>query len=731
MKKYIKGHYKKSIFESETGYVIGLFKVIETNDDDLDIYVNRTITFTGYLPKLNDIDTYVFYGQLITHDRYGEQFNVESFEISLPEEKDSIVTFLSSGIFKGIGESKAKKIVKKFGKDTLNIILKNKQDLLLIPTISQKNINTLYDKLIEYKNSYQVILNLTTLGFSTKDSISIYNKYKDKSIDVIEDDIYKIIYDIEGIGFKKIDYIALKQNMKTDDIRRIKAAIIYVIDEICNIVGHSYLTKDIIIKNLLKVTGHIKEDKFLEALNKNIEEEKIVLKDDKYYLKAMYDAEVNIAHRLAYLEKKADIKDKKLDKYIDDIEDIYSIKYNDEQRKAISYALTKNILVITGGPGTGKTTIINAICDIYKLKNKLSQKSFVEEVALLAPTGRAAKRMALSSKTSASTIHRFLKWNKDTNKFQINENNKSKVKLIIIDEASMIDTYLFDNLLKGLYYDTKIVLVGDNDQLPSVGPGQVLKDIIESKKIHTIKLNTLYRQKDNSNIITLAHNIKNDILDESIFNEKEDLTFISCDNDEVQRYIKEIIESYDKKDRDKIQVLAPMYKTQNGIDDLNLLLQDLLNKKTKDKEEIKVNNTLFRENDKVMQLTNMPDENVFNGDIGFISKINKLNNKKEIIVDFDGSLVKYTSNNLNNLTLGYAISIHKSQGSEFEYLILPIVKNYNRMLYRKLIYTAVTRCKKNLYLIGNIKALEYAIHNNEIDIRKTTLKEQVLKRFIV
>ncbi len=728
MKKYIKGHFKKSIFESETGYLIGLFKVLETNDKEIEIYLNKTITFTGYLPKLNDMDTYIFYGSLVVHERYGEQFNVTSFERCLPEEKDSIVTFLSSGIFKGIGEAKAKKIVKKLGKDALQIILSNPENLLLIPTITQKNVDVLHDKLVEYSTSYQTIVELGHLGFSTKDSIAIYNEYKDQCLDKIKEDIYQLIDGIPGIGFKKIDFIALKQNMDPQDIRRVQAAILYVVKEICNVVGHSYLSKEIILSNLYKGIGKVSIEKVEEALQKIIASNKIIVEEDKYFLKDMYDAENHIAYRLSYLQKKNEKIDQKLNRWIKEIQELYQINYNMEQIEAIRNALSKSILVITGGPGTGKTTIINAICDIYKLKNNLTQEKFLEEVALLAPTGRASKRMAVSSRCSASTIHRFLKWNKELNKFQINQNNKSKVKMVIIDEASMIDTYLMDSLLKGLFYDTKIILVGDQDQLPSVGPGQVLKDIIESGKINTIQLNTFYRQKENSNIITFADQIKNDILDTRIFNEEEDLTFISCSKEDVKHHVTEIINSYELREQQQIQVLCPMYKTQNGIDEFNALLQNLLNKKEKTKEELKVNDTLFREKDKVMQLTNMPDENIFNGDIGIISKINKFNKKNEILVDFDGNLVKYSGNNLNNITLGYAISVHKSQGSEFDYLILPIVKNYNRMLYRKLIYTAVTRCKKNLYLVGELQALKIAIHNNDVDIRKTSLKERIVSK---
>ena len=729
MEKYIKGQFKKAIFQSENGYIIGLFKVRETNDSNIDDYINRILTFTGYFTDLNDIDTYIFYGELVTHDKYGEQFKVEKYERVLPEEKDSIITFLTSGIFKGIGEKKATKIVNTLGKNTLQVILENPSNLLLIPTITEKNIKELHEKLIEYEKSYKIILDLTELGFSTKDSISIYNKYKNKTLDIIDENIYSLYEDIKEISFKKIDYIAIKNKFDQHDIRRICAAILYVITEVCNTYGHSYLSKEEIYKYLLRVINGINKEQFDEALNRLISYIKVVNKDKKYYLTNMYNAETNIANRLFYLQTKPRSKDKNIDKDIVTLENLFDIKYNLEQKKSIKEALLNNVLIITGGPGTGKTTIIKAICELYKLKNKLTQSELVDEVALLAPTGRAAKRLMEATGVKASTIHRFLKWNKDTDKFQINEYNKSNTKIVIIDEASMIDTYLFDNLLKGLKIDTKIILVGDDEQLPSVGPGQVLKDMIDSNKINIIKLKRLYRQKENSNIINLAYNIKDEKIDTSIFNKDKDLTFIPCSNNLVKKNIIDILDKLSTKEKKSLQVLAPMYKTENGIDELNILLQDYFNKKKISKKEVKINDVIYRESDKVMQLTNMPDDNVFNGDIGVISKIR--NDKKvEISVDFDDNIVKYTKSNFNSLTHGYAISIHKSQGSEFDIVILPLVRNYNKMLYKKLIYTAVTRCKKRLFLIGDINALEIAIHNNKSDIRKTTIKDMIEKEFI-
>ncbi|MGN0973280.1 MAG: ATP-dependent RecD-like DNA helicase [Bacilli bacterium] len=729
MNTYIKGQFKKNIFKSETGYVIGLFKVKETNEDELNIYVNRIITFTGYFNELNEIDTYIFYGKLITHEKYGEQFNVEKYEKVLPEEKDSIIAFLTSGIFKGIGEKKALKIFNVLGKDTLNIIIENPTNLLLIPGITEKNVQELHTKLIEYESSYQSILQLTDLGFSTKDSILVYNKYGSKTFEIIEENIYIIYEDIKDITFKKIDYIALKNNIEKDDIRRVSATIIYVFNEIYNVVGHSYLYKEEIYNYVIRIIPGLDKEIYNCALDLLIKNIKIVNKEDRYYLLSMYEAERNISQRLFYLQTKKVTKDKNIDDYIEKLQKNFGVIYNDEQKLGIKTALLKNILVITGGPGTGKTTIIKAICEAYRLKYKLTQDDLVKEIALLAPTGRASKRLMETTYIKASTIHRFLKWNKDTDTYQVNERNKSDVKLVIIDETSMLDTYLFDNLLKGLKIDTKIILVGDYDQLPSVGPGQVLKDIIESNVINVIKLDKLYRQKENSNIITLAYNIKNELIETDIFNKEKDLTFIPCQAELVKDNIIKVLEDLNKKEKEHLQVLAPMYKTKNGIDELNVLLQEYFNKKKDNKREIVVNQIVYREKDKVMQLTNMPDDNVFNGDIGIITKINN-ENKKEIYVDFDGNIVKYTPANFNSITHGYAISIHKSQGSEFDVVILPLVKNYNKMLYKKLIYTAVTRCKKRLFLIGDINALEYAVQNNNTNIRKTSICEMLKKEFL-
>ena len=724
MAAYIKGIFKRYIFKSDSGYVIGLFKVKETNNNDLDDFIDHTITFTGYFHELTLDDTYLFNGSLVEHEKYGRQFQVDSYERVLPEEKDATIEFLSSGLFKGIGEKTAEKIVSYLGKDTLTTILENPSNLLLIPGITNKQINILNKTLTEYEASYRTIVSLGELGFSTRDSLLIYNKYKEKTTTILNDNIYLFYEDILEITFKKVDTIAIKSGLLPNDIRRIEAAILYAINEVCNLLGHSYLFQEEIMNYVVRILGErITIEEFDSALVELEKDSKIIKINEKYYLTAMYEAERNIARRCGYLMRIPDITSKKLDSTIASVEKHFDCFYNQDQLNAIKLSYTKNILVVTGGPGTGKTTIIKAICELYKEINKLSYEKLTEQIALLAPTGRASKRISESTNLPACTIHRFLKWNKENNKFAINEYHKSDVSFVIVDEFSMVDTYLFDSLLKGLRYDTKLVLVGDYNQLPSVGPGEILKDMIESNSLNVVSLKELYRQKENSNIISLAYQINDNQIDEAIFNQKEDLIFIPTP---VNHVTDKILEIAGEDTSHTMQVLAPMYKTLNGIDMINHSLQEVYNPKSKNKKELVINGVVFRENDKVIQLSNMPDENVFNGDIGIITEIYN-GSKKEIYIDFDGNTVRYTPANFQKFKHAYAISIHKSQGSEFDTVLIPLVNQYGKMLYRKLIYTAVTRAKKKLYLVGEISALEKAIQNNDVNLRRTTLKEMLIE----
>lgn len=720
---YIKGNYRRSIYQNSQGYNIGLFKVMDTDDEKLADYIAHTITFTGYFHELNDMDTYLFYGKLVTHPKYGEQFQVDNYERCKPEEKDSIIEFLTSGLFKGIGEKKAKAIVDVLGKDTLKIILENPDNLILIPGVTKKNIEVLHTKLQEYESSYEIILFLTELGFSTKDAMIVYNFYKNKTKNIIDTNIYKIIEDIYNMTFKKIDAIALKSGLEKTASIRVEASIIYIMNELSNAYGHSYYFKEEIASYLPRVLGvNITEKLFLDSLESLEKNLSIVKKEDRYYLKEMYESETLITKRFRMLSREEDIVIKDIDSKIKELENLFGITYNEQQFSAIKNSLLKKILIITGGPGTGKTTIMKGITELYRTINELSYEQLQEKIALLAPTGRAAKRMSESTLLRASTIHRFLKWQKETNKFQVNEYNKSRVEFVIIDEGSMIDTYLMASLLKGISANCKIILVGDDHQLPSVGPGQVLHDLIESNCLQKVELTELYRQGKDSNILTLAYDIRQGEVNEEVFNIGDDLTFIKATSSQVVENVLEITDTYQDLSYKEFQILCPMYKTIAGIDEINRHVQNKVNPKSKNKKEIQYGDVIFRENDKVLQLTNMPDENVYNGDIGIIKEI-KISPKKEIIIDFDNNIVKYTPSNFNNFRLAYAISIHKAQGSEFDVVIIPIVRNYNKMLYRKLIYTGITRSKKKLYLIGDINALKYAVSNNNSDIRRTSIKD--------
>ncbi len=721
MESFIKGNFRKSLFQGENGYMVGLFKIREADDENQDI-IGETVVFTGYFHELNDSDTYILHGKYVIHSKYGEQFQVESYERCMPEEKDAIVDFLASGLFKGIGENKAKKIVNVLGKESLNIILEHPDNLLLIPGITRKNIEVLHDTLEEYQASYKIVLSLNDLGFTTKDSMIIYNRYKSRTLEVIDNNIYKLYEDIKEIPFKKIDAIALKCDYPFDDERRLKAATLYVVDEVCNTFGHSYLFIDEIYSYVNRcLMSDISKEHFITALNSLILDLKLIKENEKYYLKTMYEDEILIANRIKYLLGIEDDIYKKLDIMIQELEEYQNITYNDEQLQAIKDALQKHFLVITGGPGTGKTTIVKAIVDLYKDLNDLGS-NLNEKIALLAPTGRAAKRLSETTHLPAYTIHRFLKWNKENDRFQVNEYNRSDVEFVIIDEGSMVDTNLFASLFRGLKTDTKIVVVGDYNQLPSVGPGQVLKDLIESEKINFVKLNYLYRQVSDSNIINLAYDINSGTVDEEAFNKSSDLFFREADASSVMDEIKKICHSYQKMDYKDFQILVPMYKTLNGIDNINKVAQEIFNPASPTKKELRVGDVIYREEDKVLQLTNMPEENIFNGDIGIIDSIDK----KEMVINFDGNYVRFTPSNFSNFKHGYAISIHKSQGSEFKTVVIPVTMEYNKMLYRKLYYTGVTRAKRELYIIGNIQALKKAAMNNNSDVRRTSIKERLI-----
>ena len=705
---FISGEFKKDIFCGTNGYLVALFKV---KDTDLLEYKNKTITVVGNFVENREFDSFKLYGNLVEHNKFGEQFNVIKYEKLKKEGKENIVNFLSSDLFKGIGITKAVNIYKKFKDDSLDVIKNNSEKLFEVKGISIKDVNVLHDTLISYESTYSNILKLTDVGFSMNDALKITTVYLSDIDDLINNKLYELYFNLD-ISFNTIDKIALMNKYLKTDKLRLKSLIIYTFKLVTESIGHIFLYLDELYKYVIKINKEEIDTKLFLSIITNLIDEKLLTKEDKrYYLTSDYLDEVYIAKEVVNRLKNKKITEKDI-KIVEEIEDKLNISYNNNQKDAILQSLKNNFLVITGGPGTGKTTVIYGI---YRALKKDNPKM---KIKLLAPTGRASKRLSELTLEEASTIHRFLEWNKDSNTFSLNEHNKSDTNIIIVDEFSMVNNSLFASLLRALRDNTKIILVGDKDQLPSVGSGNLLADIISSID-NVVYLKELYRQAKESSIVKIAYAVN---LDKELETESDDELIIKEEGD-ILDSLKEIALNHLKDDYKEFQVLVPLYKGSHGINNINKVLQEVFNKKDILKNEKIINDVIYREKDKVIQLVNMPDNNVFNGDIGIIEKITD----KEILVDFDGNKVKYTSSTYNSFALAYAISIHKSQGSEFKTCIIPLSTSYSIMLYRKLYYTAITRAKKKLYLIGNKNILSLAAKNNTSSIRNTYLKEEILK----
>ena len=720
---YIKGKLKKIIYHNnDSGYVVALFRIKETNDKVMMDKVNKSVTVRGIFTDVNIDISMTLYGYYTNNDKFGMQYAVESYEIDIPTTKDGIIEFLASSFIEGCGEKTAKKIVDFFGEKTLDIIKESQDNLLQIEGITAIRAAKIHNSLVNYNKSSDAILKFQNLGFTIEECSRIYNKFKDR-IDEILGDYFYDLKDI--IDFKKVDAI-YKNNYSKDNDIRIKACILESMQILSFTNGDTYYYKEEILKVLEKEFNIVLSEDVLDYLFDNlVNDEKIYIDGRRIYLMSYYKKEINIANILKKINGNPVKKIVNLKEKLEELEKKLGIDYNIDQEKAIITALNNNVCIISGGPGTGKTTIINAITKLYIEDKLLGPADIMESIALLAPTGRASKKLATSTNLPAYTIHRYLKWYKDSNDFFYNEYNKTNHKLIIVDEVSMIDVDLFNALLNGISSNVKLILVGDTFQLPSVGPGLVLDDLIGSDYFNFVPLNQIYRQSDNSYIAYLAKDIKNNDLNEEFLKKKDDYTFFQTDNSMIKDAIKQIINISLKKkiDERKMQILAPMYKGENGIDNLNILLQKIYNPPSINKKEMVYLDITYREGDKVLQLLNDLEKNVFNGDIGYIKEINGNN----ITIDFEGNKVIYTKKDLKQIKHAYAITIHKSQGSEFEHVIMPISTSYYKMLYNKLIYTGVSRAKKSLTIVGSAQAFIRAINNNYSSDRKTSLKEKILE----
>lgn len=725
---YIKGKIRQTIYKNENGFFVGTFRIKETNKEEMKEFVNKTITISGTILDPNEEETYLLYGEYTRHERYGYQYKINNYEKEKPTDADAVVEFLASPLIKGCGEKTARKIVETLGEKAIDLIKENKNNLFLVPDMTEKRADNIYVSILAHSENDDMIIELKQFGFSIGDATRIIKKYKDKTLIFLHENLYHFK---KIIDFNKLDFIYTKNFEATTPTRK-KECILEAMKRISDTIGDVYSFKEEIYTSLKTYFKLILDnDEFDDLLKDLFKENLIVIDETKYYLKENYTMEHDIARNLS---KIVNLPKKNLTNFesaIATLEKNIGVTYNLDQKNAIKNALENRISIISGGPGTGKTTIINAITRLYIEMNQLSPIDVFSNIALIAPTGRASKKLAESTHLPAMTIHRYLKWNKDTNEFSINEYNKNNHQLIIVDETSMIDTFLFDSLLKGINANIQLILVGDTFQLPSVGAGLILNDLVDSGLFSYNPLERIYRQSENSYIADLAREIKEHNLSETFLEKKDDYNFFLTESKEITKMVKEICSRSIKKGLkvDDIQILAPMYKGENGIDNLNLMLQELFNSESVEKKELKLGDILFREGDKVLQLVNNPDCNVYNGDIGYIKSIETkyAPRKKEVItIDFDGSYVEYSKEDLYMIKHAYAITIHKSQGSEFPHVILPVSKNYYKMLYNKLIYTGVSRAKKSLVIVGEKNAFLMAMNNDYSSNRKTTLKSVLL-----
>ncbi|MFR3558290.1 MAG: ATP-dependent RecD-like DNA helicase [Paraclostridium sordellii] len=727
----IEGMISDIVFKNEdNGYVIAHL----SNE-------NNDVVIVGCMPTLTVGESIEVEGKWVNHKTYGTQFEVSSFMPVTPSSIEGIYVYLSSGMIKGIGEKMAKRIIDKFGVDTLDIIQNAPHRLSEVEGIGSKKIEQIAKSYEDNRELRNIIMQLSPYGITPNLCLKIYKKYKNKAVDVISRNPYKLAEDVRGIGFKVADKIA--ENLGIDKLSkdRIMQGILYSLNQSLAS-GHTYLPKDILVQESSKLLGVEKEyilDCILGlAYDQKIHIEKGFGHEDHIYLIPYYLSENGVCKQIIKLAQ-SDFKDLNIDveKEIEKVEEETGIKLANNQALAVKEAIKSGLVVITGGPGTGKTTTINTIIKVFENNE--------QEVLLAAPTGRAAKRMSETSNKEAKTIHRLLEMGYATDSEELvflkDEEDPIKADVVIVDEVSMVDIVLMYSLLKAIKAGTRVILVGDSDQLPSVGAGNVLKDIIDSEVINVVRLNEIFRQAQESMIVVNAHRI-NQGLPLHLNVKGKDFFFIKKDtNEEILKEIVGLVSTrlpkfYNLDKLKDIQVLAPMRKGDLGVANLNIELQKYLNKEEKYKVEETLQKRIFRVGDKVMQIKNNytkkwetedkseSGEGIYNGDIGYIYHIDKEN--KIIYVLFDQTkIVSYEYSELDELDHSFCTTIHKSQGSEFPAIVIPVTWAPPMLLNRNLLYTAVTRAKKLVVLVGDVKYLEYMIRNNKTNDRHSNLSKKL------
>jgi exodeoxyribonuclease V alpha subunit len=686
------------------------------------------ITIVGNLPDPNPGETLRLQGEWIVDARFGRQFRVESCISILPSTITGIQKYLGSGLVKGIGPIMAGRVVAKFGLETLEVMEGRPEDLLKVEGIGKIRAERISKAWQEQKEIRDVMVFLQGNGVSSTYAVKIYKAYGNKSISIVKENPYRLALDINGIGFKTADRIARNMGIDPGAQIRIEAGIIHVLSELVD-EGHVYYPQD----KLMTVASELLEVETIKveaALTELVKQRRIVIEprgeEQGVYLTPLQVAEVNVAKRLETLiNAPRQMFPIDIEKAIQWVQIAMGMDLAEMQQEAIKKAVTCKVLVITGGPGTGKTTLLNSLLRILEKKN--------QHILLASPTGRAAKRLAEVTGREARTIHRLLEYSPREGGFQRNENNLLEADLVIIDEVSMLDILLMNNLLKAIPPIATLLLVGDVDQLPSVGPGNVLGDIIASGRVETVKLTEVFRQAQESLIIVNAHRINRGEFPVAATPQDKKADFYFIEREEPEQalvLIKELCavrlpKSFHLDSYEDIQVMTPMHRGLVGVTSLNAELQMLLNPTGK---EVVRGGRCFRINDKVMQIVNNYEKEVFNGDIGRVVGIEE--EEQKIIVRYDERLVDYGWHELDELVLAYAISIHKSQGSEYPAVVVPLLSQHYIMLQRNLLYTAITRARKLVVLVGSRKAMAMAIRNNKVQRRYTGLAERLTSQDI-
>ena len=681
-------------------------------------------------------------GNFVTNAKYGEQFQVDSFETLYPTSKEGIRKYLGSGLIKGVGPVTAKAIVDVFKEDTLNVIEFAPKELANVRGISERKAEMIGEAFRELKHLQNTVIFLQGYGLTVNMAIKIFEVYQNKTVEIIKENPYKLVEDVEGIGFATADKIARSLGIDRRSEFRIRAGFLYCLTDASEKNGHTYLPKEDLFKNVSKLLEIEEDESFKKVLEDLIFDRTVtntfIFPHDAVMLTKYFYYERSIADKLALLCCSLTNTELNVDNEIKHFEEVNKITFHPDQKKAIINAVNSGVSIITGGPGTGKTTIVKCIIELLEAQRK--------KILLTAPTGRAAKKLSEATERDARTIHRALQVDFRSKRFIFNEQNPLPYNVIIVDEVSMVDVPLMCNLLKAVARDTKLIFVGDKDQLPSVGAGNVLEDMLTSGVISVAELTQIYRQSEKSLIISNAHKINEGEMPE-IDNKSQDFFFdAKVELEDIKTTIVNMVTTRIPKfngiDSIKIQVLAPLKAGVCGIENLNRELQAKLNPPKNFRKELTVGQTIFREGDKVMQMSNNYDlewtrqvglytENgagVFNGDIGYIHSIDVQTGEVEIWFE-DGRECIYPRTELSQLSLAYAITIHKSQGSEFDVVIIPIISGPSLILNRNLIYTAVTRAKKMVVLVGEKKNLKRMIGNKFILKRHTALKKLLIDAY--